>query len=172
MKPFTTRLLLVLLLSATFISCKKDKNDGPAYYVKLKINGNWVTWKTAAGELGPDLSDGTKTDFGITANDDNLQDIFDITIQVDGSSFTTGTYSSDNPSYLTYVSYAKQVTSSSSYYDIETGDGLPESKYTIHVTSITDNELRGSFAGNYLYDGFGEQSLQVTEGEFVVPRIR
>ena len=168
------RLLPALAISAltiVFISCKKNSDHD--YYVKLKINGNWITWKTVAGELGPDLGDPSKTDFGVTANNDNSTDIFDISVQVDGSSFNTGSYASDNNSYLVLVSYAKDVTSpSGKFYDIIDAPTGPPSKYTINVSSITSTELRGSFTGNYLTEFISGETLNVTEGEFFVKRVR
>src|SRR5688572_1644440 len=172
MKRYSFKTLVLLLAAFTFFSCNKDK-DEDGYYVKLKINGNWVTWKTVAGELGPDFADASKTDLGVTANDDSGQDIFDITIQVNGTTFNTGSYSSDNTNYIVYVDYADNIgTTSARYYDITSAPSMPESKYTVNITSITDTELRGTFTGNYLYDYFEEETFAVTEGEFRVRRVR
>jgi len=165
----------ILLLSIiSFFSCKKSSSDSNHdYYVKLKINGNWVTWKIVVGEIGPDLADATKTDFGVTANNDTNTEVFDISIQVDGQNFATGTYDSDNGSYWVDISYAKALlTANSRYYMINDKAGLPPSRYLVTVTSITDKELRGTFTGNYLYDDFADETLNVTDGEFFVKRAR
>lgn len=63
----------LLLLSATVMlpACKKGKKFNNNYYVKFKINGTWVTWTNVLGEFGPDLADGSKTNLGITAQNDN-----------------------------------------------------------------------------------------------------
>ena len=165
------RWLTVLVPVFLFLSCKK--NNDSDYYVKLKINGNWVTWTTVAGELGPDLGNSTKTDFGVTANDDSQQNVFDFTIQIDGSNFNTGTYTSDNPSYLMVVDYLKDAnTPNMKLYQIADATGRPSSKYTINVTSITSTELRGNFTGNYLTEINTDQTIDITEGEFKVRRIR
>jgi hypothetical protein len=162
---------IVLLAAFSFFSCKKNSDNN--YYVKLKINGTWVTWKVVVGELGPDLANSAKTDLGVTANDDAMKDVFDISIQVDGSNFTTGSYDSDNSNYWVIVSYAKDAGSAGSkYFDIEDDSNRPPSRYIVNVTSITDKELRGSFTGNYLHDYFDDESLDITEGEFFVKRIR
>ena len=169
MKKSVLTLLIVLLILA---GCKKDSNDSD-YYAKLKINGNWVTWKTAAGELGPDLANPAKTDFGVTANDDALQTIFDFTIQIDGANFNTGTYSTDNLNYWVVVNYMTNAnTANMKLYDVADATGRPASKYVINVSSITSTELRGTFTGNYLYDQTNDQTVDITEGEFKVRRVR
>lgn len=166
--------VLTLLIALLFLAgCKKDNNDDPDYYVKLKINGNWVTWKTVAGELGPDLANAAKTDFGVTANDDGLTQVFDLTIQVDGPNFTTGTYTSDNTNYWVFISHVTGAnTSNMKFYSIEDAANRPSSKYTVNVTSITATELRGTFTGNYLYNSTDDQTIDITEGEFKVKRVR
>ena len=99
--------------------------------------------------------------------------IFDFSIQVDGTTFNTGTYTSDNPNYIVYVDYADNIgTPTSRYYDITSAPSMPESKYTVNITSITDTELKGTITGNYLYDYFEEETLALTEVEFKVRRIR
>jgi uncharacterized protein (UPF0333 family) len=168
---FSSIKLLLLLTAISFFSCKKNSDSN--YYVKLKINGTWVTWKTALGELGPDLADASKTDLGVTANDDAGKDVFDLSIQIDGSNFTTGSYDSNNPNYWVIVSYAKNAAAANSqYFDISSVTGQPDSRYIVNITSITDKELRGTFSGNYLSEFISEDMLNVTEGEFVVRRIR
>lgn len=162
---------IVLLIAFSFFSCKKNSDNN--YYVKLKINGSWVTWKVVVGELGPDLANSAKTDFGVTANDDAMKDVFDISIQVDGSNFNTGSYDSDNSNYWVVISYAKGPGAvGSKYFDIEDAPNRPVSKYVVNVTSINDKELRGSFSGNYLYDYSDDEVMDITEGEFFVKRIR
>jgi hypothetical protein len=167
-----TKATIFLLAILAFVSCKKDSSDSNVssdYYVKFKMNGNWVTWKTAVGELGPDLADATKTDFGVTANDDAQKNILDISVQVDGSNFNTGSYDSDNGNYWVVMSFLKDAnTATMKYYDLSGSS----SKYIVNVTSITSTELRGTFTGNYLYDDFDQESLPITEGEFFVKRIR
>ena len=71
------------------------------------------------------------------------------------------------------MSYLENAnTANMKYFDISDANGQPPSKYTVNVTSITATELRGSFTGNYLYDDFDQETRQITEGEFVVKRIR
>jgi hypothetical protein len=171
MKIISVKTIVLLIAAFSFFSCKKNSDNN--YYVKLKVNGSWVTWKVVVGELGPDLADGSKTDFGVTANDDAMKDIFDLSIQIDGSNFTTGSYDSDSPNYWVVISYAKGAgAAGSKYYDITDDQNRPPSRYLVSVTSITDKELRGTFTGNYLHDYIDDESLNITEGEFFVKRAR
>jgi hypothetical protein len=165
----TTVLVFVIV---SFFSCKKDSSSD--YYVKFKLNGNWVTWKkVVAGELGPDLADPSKTDLGVTGNDDEMKNVFDISIQINGSNFTTGTYDSDNSNYWVVMSYLKDAnTANMKYFDIDDAPSMAPSRYVVNVTSITPTELKGTFAGNYLYDYNSGETMNITEGEFFVKRLR
>ena len=167
-------LFAIIILFTT--SCKKDSGTGTSsdYYVKIKKNGAWVNYPIIAGELGPDLANSALTDLGVTASTTNHDETFDLTIQISGSAFATGTYNSDNFSYQTAVSFVLQNGSDLSYYDIDDAPGLSPSKYTINITSITSEAITGSFKGNYLYDSFASSAAvaDITEGEFHVKRIR
>ena len=99
--------------------------------------------------------------------------MFDLTVQVDGPNFNTGTYVSDNLNYWVVISYVSGAnTANMKFYDIEDASGRTSSKYTITVTSITDTELRGTFTGNYLYNNSDDETIDITEGEFKVRRAR
>lgn len=167
------KLLFICIATVLLVSSCKKNNDNSDYYVKMKIDGNWVTWTTVVGELGPDLGDPSKTDLGVTANDDAQKNVFDITIQIDGSNFTTGAYTTDNPNYLMFIIYAKEPgTVNSQAFLVNDKTGLPPSKFTVNILSITDNAIRGNFTGNYLYDDNADEVMNLTEGEFFVRRIR
>ena len=166
----------VILLMISGVSCKKD-SDAPAYYFKFKLDGNWVTYKTVAGEYGPDLADPNFTDLAVTAWSDDQKDIFSLAIQVDGPNLPTGTYDSDNPDYWTPIDWMTGAnTAAMRAFHISDEPTMAPSKYTITITSITDTELRGSFTGNYLYDDMATDPNDavrlITEGEFVAKRYR
>ena len=172
MKTTTLKTFVLALTVFSLFGCKK--NSGDDYFVKLKINGNWETWsQNVIGELGPDFANPAKTDFGVTSYNDAQTDGFDLTIQIDGSNFTTGTYESDDPLYYIVIDYFTGISGGTSrFYGISTAPGQPDSKYTVHVTSITNTTLRGTFTGNYLYDDIADESINITEGEFFVRRAR
>ena len=167
-------LLGIVLLFTT--SCKKEsKNDGNTdYYVKIKKNGAWVSFPAVAGELGPDLGNSALIDLGVTAASTNGNERFDLTVQLSGTTFPIGTYTSDNPNYQTDVTFVLDNAADLSYYDIGDAPNLAPSKYTINITAITAETLTGTFTGNYLYDSFANTGavVNITEGEFYVKRIR
>ncbi len=171
----------LLLLSLVFVafSCKKDPASASSdSYVKLKMNGNWVTYK-GLGELGPDLGDATKINLGVSGSSADAKNLFDITIQLDGNNFPTGTYSSDQyPQYFMTVSLLLNPDPNTlKHYDITDAMNNDPSKYTANITSITPSEIKGTFTGNYLYSSFNDDDpdggiVRITEGEFKVKRIR
>lgn len=170
MKSTKVSAFLLIALTLLFSACKKNSGNDPEYFLKFKLNGNWVTHKAAVGELGPDLADDSYTNLGITGNSDNGNEVFDITIQVAGSNFATGTYNTDD--HAVFVAYAIN-SPALKFYTLGSVNGQADSRYTVTITSITDDTIKGTFTGNYLEDGLVEDdTVEVTEGEFVVPRIR
>ena len=162
--------LLLAIVMVTAFSCKKD-SDTPNSYVKIKKNGTWVTYN-GLGELGPDLGDPTKTNLGVSATNSNQSETFDFVIQLNGTSFPTGTYTSGSlfPNIIMSL-ILNANTASLVYHDINDAPGRAPSQYSITITSITDTYLSGTFTGNYLSDG-GTEVVEVTEGEFHVKRVR
>jgi hypothetical protein len=47
-----------------------------------------------------------------------------------------------------------------------------ESHYTIKLTEITSQKLTGTFTGNFLSSTSGGNTVNLTEGEFSVRRVR
>ncbi len=137
-------------------------------------NGAWINYPTTAGELGPDLLNGSLIDLGIRGQTANSDEIFDLTIQVNGTTFSPGIYNSDNSNYQTAFSLMLVSGSNMSHFEIDDAPGMSSSKYTVNITLITADAITGNFQGNYLYDSFGSTSsvTNITEGEFHVKRIR
>ncbi len=176
MFPKLFRLALCTIILFCAASCKKDSTSStPDQYVKIKKNGTWKTYSKVAGELGPDLLNSSKTDFGVSAFTDDNAESFDLTIQINGSNFVTGTYYSDNADYYVDANFTTGFNSNEiQHYYIQNGVLNEDAHYTVKVTSITPTYLTGSFTGNYLYDSFASDSgiVRITEGEFRVKRIR
>lgn len=178
MKKFTFSSLLLVALILLFASCKKDPADSNSSYVKFKKNGEWITYK-AVGELGPDLFTASLTDLGVTGYSDDQKNSFDITIQIDVTTFNAGTYSSDQyPDVYMLIDYSENPDPSTiKYYEIDDALNMPPSKYTVIISSITSTTIKGTFTGNYLYDSSYDDDadggiVKITEGEFQVKRIR
>jgi len=159
----------VLLLAST--GCKKNNNNVPIsqYYLKIKIEGNWVTWKNSLAEIGPDLDNPTKTNFSFQGASDDNKEGFGMSLQVNGSSITNVTYSSDD--YIMPGEYTINENGSTTRYQLS--DNGPFSKYTITITSITATEVKGNFAGNFFVNtAINTQTIAITEGEFFLKRVR
>ena len=167
------KIILGLLLAGSMLalfSCKKDSNP---YYVKIKKDGNWTNYPQVAGELGPDLLDPSLTDLGIRGQTTDGKEVFDIAVQVPSTTFNTGTYRSDQyPQCQVIFDIIQQDGTSLRDFRIEDATGLPPSLYSVTITEITDQTLRGTFTGNYLVDALSDQVMNLTEGEFYVKRLR
>lgn len=170
--------LLFLFLAVSTFSCSKKSDSSGDSYVKFKLNGEWVTYD-GLGELGPDLGNATLTDLGVTGTSKDRKNTFDISIQINGSDFKTGLYASDQyPDYQLLVDYlVNPDPNTMKYYEIDDALGLAPSKYTVHISSITPTQIKGTFTGNYLYDNFSSGDpdggiAYITEGQFQVKRIR
>lgn len=171
--------LFILCIIIGAASCKKESNNNNVdSYVKFNLNGQWVKYE-ALGELGPDLMDPSKTGLVISGWSEDKTTTFGIGIQIDGSDFKTGNYSTDEDPYYMIVDYIyfPPDDSKARSYECEDASGREPSKYVVKITSITAGQIKGSFTGNYLYDYFHDDDpdggiLKITEGEFQVNRIR
>lgn len=86
-----------------------------------------------------------------------MNESVDLSIQINGSNFTTGLYNSDNPAYWTLLENLKG-TNNLQHFDITDAPGKTPSLYQVNITSITPTELQGTFSGNYVYNYFGDGS--------------
>ena|SRR5689334_15374474 len=163
-------LIVTIVFAYLFSSCSKS-NSSPSAYLKLKINGTWVTYNYALSELGPDLSNPAKTDLAVSANNKSQTEVFGISIQSDNQ-ITTGTYASDDLRYFIVVDYMTTTNNDLRDWSNDDVSNKPPSKYTITITSITDKEIKGTFTGNYVSEFITEDVKEITEGEFSAPRIR
>jgi hypothetical protein len=169
----TTWLLLCLCSLFLFSSCKKD-SDSDSYYFRIYQDGAWKTYPQTAGEYGPDLLDPSLYDMVVRGQNQNGTDIFDLTLQRPGA-IPAGTYHTDN--YVDYwadLNLIKINGSDLSSWGVNDAPSMPPSKYSIIITSITDDAITGSFSGNYLHEDFSGSTpptLNITQGEFRVKRI-
>ena len=168
-KLITLRMCVMLTLCVVLLSsCKKDSETGS--YIKFKMDGNWVTWKDVLGEIVPEPG-GTQSGFDFSAHSVGVTEAFALGIQVNGN-FSTGTYTPDN-SFMS-LDYTKKANTPN--FTSYTGGGImggSDTRYEITITSITDKTVKGHFTGSYLRNISDDNDLlKITEGEFVVPRVR
>lgn len=171
MASSTFKHIFIFLVIIGFLSsCKKEDSQDSEYYVKFKIDGNWVTWTKALGELVTDLST-NKSEFALSAHSNAQSEVFNIGIQVNGN-FVAATYTPDN-SFLS-VAYTKKAGTAD--FKMYTGGGIfggPATRYEITITSVSGKVIKGNFKGTYLEESSDNtDTVAITEGEFVVPQIR
>jgi hypothetical protein len=164
--------VLLALCSLFLISCKKDSSGESTYYVKFKMNGNWITWQKAMGEVANDPSNPNQTGFTLSAQNDANTELLNIGVTVNSNSLATGTYSPDN-SFLS-LSYMKNVNTSN--ITTYTGGGFlggGDTRYEVTITAVTDKVVKGSFTGTFLRNMADDTDIvNITEGEFVLERVR
>ena len=76
---------------------------------------------------------------------------------------------------FTPILYLDNTTTNSmlGYHNSEPSPGRPDPLYVVTITSITDKEIKGTFTGNYITSIEDDTKvLEITEGEFFVPRVR
>ncbi|MGN6401744.1 MAG: hypothetical protein ACTHMD_14910 [Flavisolibacter sp.] len=163
---------LLMLCSLFFIGCKKDSSGESTYYVKFKMDGNWITWNRALGEVGNDPADPGRTQFSLSAQNAASTELLNIGVTVNSGSLATGTYSTDN-SFMA-LSYMKNTNTQNitSY----TGGGFlggGDTRYEVTITAVTDKVVKGSFTGTFLRNTADDTDVvNITEGEFVLQRVR
>lgn len=170
MKRNLLPLLAIAFLSLMFFSCRKNGDD-PSYFIKVNVDGTWVTYEGAYCELGPDLGDPSLTDLVVNGGDDNV--LISLAVQSTTGSINTGTYNTAavSPPYYMLIDYWKILPNDIQVFDA-TGPGTGNDPYfTLTITSITDTEIRGNFTGNYLYNSTEDESINITGGEFVAQRV-
>jgi hypothetical protein len=147
------KFLFVSLAVITLASCKKDKDDAPAYNVSAKI-------------------DGVKKDFnlGAVATKQNFAGYYIVMINGNG-----GTTSSPLPAFTlaisddvaiiakTYTTNATDDNAAGSYTVSSQESYESEEEFSITVTSLTATEIKGTFSGK-IEDG--ATTKNVTEGSF------
>ncbi|MBP6431160.1 MAG: hypothetical protein KA319_05285 [Ferruginibacter sp.] len=176
----TNKLILVLLLFVSFamVGCKKDFES--KYDFKYKKNGTWITYNgltNALGEITPNSTNPSTMDLNINGNSEDNTEVINFLILTNTSTANIGSYNTNNSSnlYYTYISYIKTVGSNLNSYEVDDAPGRAPSYYTINITSITADEIKGNFTGNYLFEASGiagNDIVEITEGEFNVKRVQ
>jgi hypothetical protein len=147
------KFLFLSIAVATLASCKKDKNDTPAYNLSAKV-------------------DGTKVDFNTTVvaqKDGNAQNGYSVVITGLG-----GSASSPYPAFSIFLDDAA-VISAKTYTAADADVSIiyaasgqasytSDTEFTVTISSITDTEVKGSFSGKVDDSSGGIKTI--TEGTF------
>jgi hypothetical protein len=157
-------ILGIVITSMFFASCKKSSNE-PVYFFQTKIDGNWVTYSDAKFTISPNPSDSSISDLLISAGTEqnNINISMQSIVNYGAGSFNT----TDSIPISIHISLFKD---DGNYLKVFGTDGPgtgTQPYYVVNITSITSTEIRGTITGNYLYDNYDAESINLTEGEFV-----
>jgi hypothetical protein len=144
------KFLVLFLAVATLASCKKDKDDAPAYYYSAKVDGTSTNFNSAvsASRNGDDvLVSGLG---GTTASPYPSFNIFlDDDAAITAKSYTAAA----GEVTIIYAAAAGQATYSS------------DDDFTVIVSSVSATEVKGTFSGKV---DNGTVTKTITEGSFSV----
>jgi hypothetical protein len=159
---FTSTLLTTLLISSFFLSCTKEKDAG--YLIRIKRNGEWATF-TKAGFIIEATSNPDLYYLTVAGRSTDMKEIFILGVEVPANP-QPGTFDTENNK----VEFGYGINGTPGiYYTMWPVTSKPNPNYTLTITSISENEVRGYFTGNYLADE-DENFIEVTEGEFVAKK--
>lgn len=146
------KFLFVSLAVITLASCKKDKDDAPAYHVSAKIDGVKKDFNTAvvAQKEGDAQFGYTVSITGVGGT--SLFPLLNLEIYDEDAAITTKTYT------------AAVKSGAYSYYAIDTQtEHESDDEFSITVTSITATEVKGTFSGKF---EDAASSKTISEGSF------
>ena len=121
----------------------------------------------------PNNSNPGNTDFVLMARSKDFKKVFSIVIQVNGL-FTTGSYqtvigSGHYPVIADY--FLNQGQPGERGYALDQAPGMAPGQFSVEITSMDNNYIKGTFSGNYLYDSDYDESIVINDGEFTA-RVR
>lgn len=163
-------LLLLFIIGIFFNSCRKDddSNGKEKYFIKLKINNSQME-DHITGEYFDENSIFEKVSSNIFA----FQVFSNIRMTINQSELEVKTYSfkvnpsnySENSFWFHYIDPATGTEYSNLSSD-STGN------MTLTITSIKDNDLKGTFSGTVVAKSTGNgttKTFNITNGEFYAP---
>ena len=147
------KILVVSLAVLTLASCKKDKDDSPAYSLSAKIDGTSQAFNTAvAAQKSGDAQTGYSVIItGIGGSTSSPYPAFSIFLD-DDTPIVAKTYTG-----TAFEAGAIYLADAQSSYESDTD-------FSVTVTSITDTNVSGTFSGK-VDDGSGGLK-NITEGAF------
>jgi len=167
---------IVFLLSPFLflvLSCnKKDSIQVTNYEMKFKKDGVKDTLIPYYCAIKTNINNSSQTDFFLSARSKDNRASFDITIQVIGA-LVPGVYETVNGSgsYPVIADYfLDRGQAAERDYAIDNAPAYPNGDFTVTITSIDGNIVKGTFSGNYLYDRNYNESIVVTDGSFIAKK--
>jgi hypothetical protein len=144
------KFLVLFLAVASLASCKKDKDDAPAYYYSAKVDGtstNFFNSTVTAIRIGDGI---LVTGSGRTTTSPypSLGIIFEHLAAITAKTYTA----SAGEVTIIYQAAAGQVLYSS------------DDDFTVIVSSVSATEVKGTFSGKV---DNGTEAKTITEGQFL-----
>jgi len=163
-------ILGIVMTSMFFASCKKSSTEPVVYSFKTKIDGAWVTFSDAKFTISPNTADPAISDLLINAGTE--QNNISIFIQ-SAVSYAAGSFNTtDSIPYSMQISLFKDENNYLKVFGIAGPATGTQPYYVVNITAITATEIRGTITGNYLYDNYDAESINLTEGEFVAVKTQ
>ena len=183
-QPFAIfKFFLVLLFSSCFIlSCKKEQsggNNNDSYYVTctvdgkaMKFNGYLFCHNEWAGGYKSVTINGA-TDLSSTA----AYVGFVITNIPSQDSINAGTYTDASANFEVLAAYSPNISANMDYHagttlfnEANLAGATITNHFTVKITSINNQTAKGTFSGDFYYDGDPTGAKKtITNGEFYVP---
>lgn len=159
-----TKFLLFSLLIVLFISCNNDddrnQNINQNYYIKTKINGEWVEYNYDASA---DLDTNGNRIYGYAKSVPNQPfPAFNFEI-TDLTGIKVKNYTEPNDNMIFRLAIEGTITYTSIH-------GVAED-FKINIKEITNDYIKGSFSGTvFLAQSTDNTNFSLTEGEFYLKR--
>ena len=156
-----------LIATLFFFSCQKENVDSTNYFT-AKIDNDWIQLNNAHYFIGTDANNLTTVEF---FGSDALKN-FAIVLK-SSNGITPGTYVSNDslsPAQF-YINFTQNTGQYMQAFSTVTTNPNIQPVYTLTITSIGENEIRGKISGNYLYNATDDKSLNMTEAEFVAMKV-
>ncbi|MFD2871330.1 hypothetical protein ACFS5N_02545 [Mucilaginibacter ximonensis] len=162
---------LIACFFVLFASCKKDKNQAPAYYVTADVDGTSFNFtsnnlaRLMKGKNGGSLATNSELSlYGATRIDQDA-DAISIVISEPATTIGTGTYTGGvDDSRFVSIQYLIGPFSASA--PNEYVSDLSDGGMAVKITSIDNNTVQGTFRGTLYHNG-SEKSI--TNGKFNLP---
>ena len=173
MRYFVSLILLSVLLINQ--ACNKKNPDQPAdnYEMTFIKDGLSDTLITSYCTIKPNSLTPSITDFTVAAHSKDFKINVAITIQMNGI-LNTGVYetAAESDYYSVTANYYKDLGESGQRdFTIDNAQERPNSALTVNITSIDNNQVKGTFSCNYLYDRIHDETITITDGNFVARRL-
>jgi hypothetical protein len=168
----------LIITISLFYSCKKEGSAAPeAFHVTCSIDGKAMSFngfsfahiETQLGQKAITINGAT----GLTADAASIG--FVITNAPSGNPITTGTYRDTATKYELLASYAPNVSgidyvAGTSFYTEAKNAGVTlTNHFTVTISSWTAETVKGTFSGDFYYDGVPTGVKKtITNGDFFV----